>query len=43
MMPAWIKGELHCNYIFLHFALIGLEWDSITYLEKFQNSHFNTI
>ena len=24
-----IKGELHPNYIFLHFALIGLEWDSI--------------
>ena len=25
-----IKGELHTNYSFLHFALIGLEWDSIT-------------
>ena len=24
------KGELHCNYIFLHFAIIGLEWYSIT-------------
>ena len=24
------KEELHSNYIFLHFALIGLEWDSIT-------------
>ena len=34
MMPAWIKGELHCNYIFLHFALIGLEWDSITLFTK---------
>ena len=34
--PCWyflnkrFKGELHSNYIFLHFALIGLEWDSIT-------------
>ena len=24
-----LKGELHSNYIFLHFALIDLEWDSI--------------
>ena len=43
-----IKGELHPNYIFLHFALIGLEWDSIILFTKmnfffFQNSHFNTI
>ena len=42
------KGELHSEYIFLHFALIGLEWDSITLFTKmnfffFQNSHFNTI
>ena len=22
-----IKGELHSNYIFFHFALIGLEWE----------------
>ena len=41
------KGELHSNYIFLHFVLIGLEWDSITLFTKmnfffFQNSHFNT-
>ena len=46
--PNSIKGELHANYIFLHFALIGLEWDSITLFTKmnfffFQNSHFNTI
>ena len=42
------KGELHSNYIFLHFALIRLEWDSTTLFTKmnfffFQNSHFNTI
>ena len=41
------KGELHSNYIFLYFVLIGLEWDSITLFTKmnfffFQNSHFNT-
>ena len=46
--PNSIKGEFHSNYIFLHFALIGLEWDSITLFTKmnfffFQNSHFNTI
>ena len=29
-----IKGELHSNYIFLHFALIGLEWDSINPIYK---------
>ena len=29
-----LKGELHSNYIFLHFALIGLEWDSITLFTK---------
>ena len=29
-----IKGELHSNYIFLHFALIVLEWDSITLFTK---------
>ena len=28
------KGELHSEYIFLHFALIGLEWDSITLFTK---------
>ena len=28
------KGELHSNYIFLHFVLIGLEWDSITLFTK---------
>ena len=44
----WLKGELHSNYIFLYFALIGLEWDSITLFTKMnpffpQNSHFNTI
>ena len=43
-----IKGELHSNYIFLHFVLLGLEWNSITLFTKmnfvfFQNSHFNTI
>ena len=44
----YIKGELHSNYIFLHIALIGLEWDSTTLFTKmsffsFQNSHFITI
>ena len=29
-----IKGELHSNYIFLYFALIDLEWDSITLFTK---------
>ena len=29
-----LKVELHSNYIFLHFALIGLEWDSITLFTK---------
>ena len=29
-----LKGELHSNYIFLHFALISLEWDSITLFTK---------
>ena len=42
-----IKGELHLNYIFLHFALIGLEWDSITLSTKmnffFQNSNLHKI
>ena len=28
------KGELHSNYIFLHFSLISLEWDSITLFTK---------
>ena len=28
------KGKLHSNYIFLPFALIGLEWDSITLFTK---------
>ena len=32
--PSGLKGELHSNYIFLHFALIGLEWDSITLSTK---------
>ena len=32
-----LKGELHSNYIFLNFALIGLEWDSIT---LFTNMNF---
>ena len=26
----YYKGELHSNYIFLYFVLIGLEWNSIT-------------
>ena len=30
----WFKGELHSNYIFLYFALIGLEWDFITLFTK---------
>ena len=29
-----LKGELHFDYIFLHFTLIGLEWDSITLFTK---------
>ena len=29
-----LKGELHSNYIFLNFALVGLEWDSITLFTK---------
>ena len=29
-----IKGELHSNYILLRFALIVLEWDSITLFTK---------
>ena len=29
-----VKGELHSNDIFLHFALIGLECDSVTHLQK---------
>ena len=28
------KGKLHSNYIFLPFALIGLEWNSITLFTK---------
>ena len=28
------KGELHSNYIFLYFALFGLEWDCITPFTK---------
>ena len=28
------EGELHSNYIFLHFTLIGLEWDPITGARK---------
>ena len=31
------KGELHFNYIFLYFVLIGLEWDSTT---RFTNMNF---
>ena len=43
-----LKGELHSNYIFLYFLLIGLEWDAINLFTKmniffFQNSHFSTI
>ena len=43
-----LKEELHSNYIFLHFAFIGLEWNSITLFTKmnfffFQKSHFITI
>ena len=30
----YLKGELHYNYIFLHFASIGLEWDYITLFTK---------
>ena len=29
-----VKGELHSNYIFLRFALIGLEWDSTILFTK---------
>ena len=29
-----LKGEPHSNYIFLYFALIGLEWDSMTLFTK---------
>ena len=32
-----LKRELHSNYIFLNFALIGLEWDSTT---LFTNMNF---
>ena len=28
------KGELHSNYILLYFAVIGLEWNSITLFTK---------
>ena len=41
-----IKGELHSDYIFLYFVLIGLEWDSInlsTNFFFFQISHFSAI
>ena len=27
-----VKGELHSNHILLYFAVIGLEWDSLTLL-----------
>ena len=30
--PTLLKGELHCHYVLLYFAVIGLEWDSITIL-----------
>ena len=48
MRSGEVKGELHSYYIFLHFDLIGLEWDSITLFAKMnffslQNSHFHTI
>ena len=33
-LPNAVKEELHSNYIFLHFALIVLEWDSITLFTK---------
>ena len=29
-----LKGELHFNYIFLYFVLIGLEWDSTNLIYK---------
>ena len=29
-----IKGELHSNYIFLYFILIGLEYYSVTLFKK---------
>ena len=29
-----LKRELHPNYIFLYFVLIGLEWDSINLFAK---------
>ena len=29
-----LKGELHFNYIFLYFVLIGLEWDSTNLFTK---------
>ena len=29
-----LNGELHSNYILLYFAIIGLEWDSITLFTK---------
>ena len=35
-----IKGELQSNYIFLHFALIGLEWNYITV--NFANTFLKT-
>ena len=28
------KGELHSNYNFFYFVLIGLEWDSISLFTK---------
>ena len=31
---SFFKGELHSNYIFLHFALIVLEWDYIILFTK---------
>ena len=36
------KGELHSNYIFLHFALIGLEWDSITPFQHYLHKIYMT-
>ena len=37
------KGELHPDYIFLYFALIGLEWDSIfTKMNFSSKTHIST-
>ena len=33
-LSVYFKGELHSNFIFLYFVLIGLEWDSINLFTK---------